>query len=672
MKKRKSIGIIITFAVIVGILFTNAIMLIFSNSAGSNILKKSAKEEVAALTREVSNNVDKRLEMEKLVLETLAHTPMLTEKNYSFAKQVEYMDVEAKRLGYRTFFLIDKNGRARNLNKEAKEFNLAEREYFQEAMKGKTFITDMLKDEVTGKNIIILSTPIYRKGEIVAVLGGVKEGDFISSICQEVEWKQTSRVIIYDSLGNVIGHTDQKNVEESVNIFEMEKQDSDFKAITQFFTEKVRKEGHGVGEYRFKKNDVLAGFSQMEIKDWSVVIAVDKNEVLKLQKTLSMVLLLIAIASTVFVGLLQYFLLIRRLTRSYVGIKTNIEQLAGLDFAAEFPYDYSNRNNELGDIHDSLEHVRAEITNMVKQTASSIDKLTASATDFSKHCNSASLMANDITTTVDEIAQGATDQASDVQDGVIELEEMGQQMERNTNQMSDMVLASDKVDELQNEGNTQLHLLVGSTEENIQISQRIREAIKNTEQSVADIHTAGDTIKSISEQINLLALNAAIEAARAGESGKGFAVVADEIRKLAESSGSSTAKIQESVHTLSQRTQYAVEQIEQSDLIVQKQSENVDIMNQKFQGISEALGALRETIENIFTANQKINEAREKVSSVMTGVAALTEENAASTEEIAASMQEQKEVFTMIAEESEGLLELGADLERIIKEFKIN
>lgn len=78
------------------------------------------------------------------------------------------------------------------------------------------------------------------------------------------------------------------------------------------------------------------------------------------------------------------------------------------------------------------------------------------------------------------------------------------------------------------------------------LKENVRAIAKQTtslSQSTQEIGKIILLVSEVANQTNMLALNAAVEAVRAGEQGKGFAVVAAEIRKLADQSRNSTARI---------------------------------------------------------------------------------------------------------------------------------
>ncbi len=82
----------------------------------------------------------------------------------------------------------------------------------------------------------------------------------------------------------------------------------------------------------------------------------------------------------------------------------------------------------------------------------------------------------------------------------------------------------------------------------------ISDQIASLSEQTAQIGSITGVVSDLANQTNMLALNAAVEAARAGEHGKGFGVVATEIRKLADESKKSAARINALVEDIQRST----------------------------------------------------------------------------------------------------------------------
>ena len=544
-------------------------------------------------------------------------------------------------------------------------FDARKRPWYLEALnKNEIVISDPYFDIATNDAVVTFSTEIYSNNERIGVLAVDIVLSDINELINAVQINKTGEADIINREGYFVAH---KKYQVGDSFYEVEN------GSLKDLGEKILSNVGQNFEYRFQDTQYFFTSQKIARTDWVLVVRVPRVEVLESSIALAIFMLIIGAVSLVIVGIVIYVIAMS-VVRPIGRLSDEIQAMAEYDFSYNEQsalLHYSKNKNEIGKISKALLQVKRAVREAMTGANDIAARVSAASQELSATSEQASHSVDNIARAFEDISQGASSQAEDMQRSAEVMDTMQGALKENTQVVEDLNAITQEVFRANENGRIAVAELVEVTRQSEQAAGNVHEVIENTNTSAIQIESASDMIKSIAEQTNLLALNAAIEAARVGEAGKGFAVVADEIRKLAEQSNTFTEEIKGIVADLTAKTGEAVNIMGKVGRIMAQQSEKVEHTKQQFDVISAELDKNRRTVDNLNQAGEKLAGTRENLSEIIEDLSALSEQNAASAQEVNASLQQQVDSSTDISAASTHLAEMAQELTEMMSKFRV-
>lgn len=540
--------------------------------------------------------------------------------------------------------------------------NLSGRDYFQEAMKGNTYVSTPAYSDVTKTVSYAVSAPLWEGGipgtTPIGAVVYVPDGEFLNDIIRSIKVGEGGTAFMLDANGITIADIDSTlvGVEDSVALGDSNPKLKKYSAICK----KMVAGENGTGTYSYGGATKVVAYSPVPgMNGWSIGVAAVRNEFLGMFFLSLAVTVIFVIAFTIF-GIKNGIRLGKNVVRPIAAVVERLELLAAGDLHSDTPIPESNDetatlmyclaetiqdlkvviseiDNQLAELSDGnfLINVDGEFKGDFAQISHSfqgiVQSLSAAMRDIDSNAESVQKGAMDLAGASQSLAEGATDQASAIEELTATITDISEKIYVNAQNAEKARVIVASMNEQIIESNAHM-------KKNTEAMDKIREA----SDKIAEIISS---IEEIADQTTLLALNASIEAARAGENGRGFAVVATQVGVLADQSSEAARNTKDLI-------QNAITAVEEGMQLANSTAESLLAVVDNAKTVNDSMTEIAEASDNQALAAAQITEGINQIAGVVESNSATSQESAAASEELSSQADMLKELVGRFRYES--------------------
>lgn len=410
-----------------------------------------------------------------------------------------------------------------------------------------------------------------------------------------------------------------------------------------------------------QKAEELTAFQQTQL-DESQKTAHDEVDSIK-----QLVLLLGAAA--VAVSLVVSWYVGRIISRPVVAIAKAAERIASGDLTTQ---QVAVRNrDEVGDLALSFNRMSQHLRELIVHVGASTDQVAASAQQLTATSEQASHASSRIAETMQQVSSDAGHGFNHLEDASKTINELSAGVQHIADRAHIVSNTASDAFERASEGGQTIQSAVSQMSSIQGTVEGLAEQIHGLGERSAEIGDILNAISNIARQTNILSLNAGIEAVRAGEHGRGFLVVAGEIRKLAEQSSQSAARIAELITAIQEDTKRAVRAMGTTRNEVASGIEAVQSAGVAFTHIQSSVHAVTGQIQEVSSSIQQIAAGAEQIVGAMKAVTTVSESTVSGAQEVSAATEEQLASMEEVSSSAKALSEMAEQLQEQIEKFKV-